>query len=142
MEMIGKGFSLPKDQYDRIYEGLKSLIPDLVELKPGDYRKSVSGGFMDLHLDVLSREKEEMRIALAHNFIQNGDVVADPDMEIRVYLIKDWEKAEALTYQDQFGFRRVYPEPGYVNVAAKKELNAFLLQWLKNLTAQGHGFHH
>jgi hypothetical protein len=45
---------------------------------------------------------------------------------------------EALTYQDQFGFRVVYPEPGKVDLRAKKELNQFLGQWLKNLIEQGH----
>jgi uncharacterized protein YqiB (DUF1249 family) len=45
---------------------------------------------------------------------------------------------EALTFQDQFGFRVVYPEPGKVNLQAKKERNQFLGQWLKNLIFHGH----
>jgi len=46
--------------------------------------------------------------------------------------------AEALTYQDFFGYRRVYPEPGQVDLQAKKELNSFLNTWLSNLLTQGH----
>ena len=48
------------------------------------------------------------------------------------------EMAEALTYQDCFGYREVYPTPGQVDVRAKAELNRFLSQWLSNLLAQGH----
>ena len=126
------------DIYDKNYSQLIELCPDLRELKHGDYRKSVSGGFMDLHLDVLSRTEKELRIALSHNYRQNGDTIADPDMEIRVYLIPGWEKAEALTYQDSLRYDEVYPEPNLVNLRVKKSLNAFLTQWLKNLKDQGH----
>lgn len=124
--------------YDRLYEQLEELIPGLRDLRPGDYRKSEAAGFMDLHLDVLSRTDKELRIALAHNYQQNGDTIPDPDMEIRVYLIPGWEKAEALTYQDQYEFNKVYPKPGKVSPYHKRSLNAFLTQWLKNLKNQGH----
>ncbi len=130
--------SVMKDQYDALYEQLEELIPGLRELKPGDARKSKSGGFMDLNLDVLSKTEEEMRIALSHYYKQNGDMIADPDMEIRIYLIPDWRKAEALTYQDQFRYDLVYPEPGKVNPRMKRSLNSFLKQWLTNLKNQGH----
>jgi len=129
------------DEYELIYSRLEKLIPDLTKLRPGDARKSESPGFMDLNLDVLSKDAEQMRIALAHNYIQEGDVIADPDMEIRVYLLPDWKKAEALTYQDTYGYREVYREEGgqiLVNVKAKAELNSFLKQWLKNALDQGH----
>lgn len=127
-----------RDIHDKIFEQLEELIPGLTELKPGDYKKSKSEGFMDLHLDVLDRTEEELRIALSHNYYQNGDTIADPDMEIRVYLIPDWRKAEALTYQDTYIYNEVYPEPGKVIPHNKKSLNAFLTQWLKNLKDQGH----
>lgn len=127
-----------RDRYDRLYEQLEELIPGLRDLKQGEYRKSEVGGLMDLHLDVLEQTDEELRIALAHNFKQHGDVIPDPDMEIRVYLIPNWRKAEALTYQDQFGFQAVYPAPGKVIPKYKRELNAFLAYWLRNLKNQGH----
>jgi uncharacterized protein YqiB (DUF1249 family) len=126
------------DIYDKIYERLLELCPDLRELKLGDYRKSVSGGYMDLHMNVLTKTQEQMRISLSHEYSQGGDQVPDPDMEIRVYLIPGWAKAEALTYQDTYKYEAVYPEPGKVYPELKKELNGFLLQWLKNIKAQGH----
>ena len=129
------------DKYDQLFIQLKTLIPDLTELRQGDYRQSEAPGFMDLHLDVLSKSKEELRIALAHNYRQNGDSIPDPDMEIRVYLLPDWRKAEALTYQDAYGYKMVYwRNEGQImmNPELKRSLNDFLAQWLKNLKNQGH----
>jgi hypothetical protein len=122
--------------YEQNYKRLKKLIPDLENLPANCYRKSKSNGFMDLSFEILSSSKDQFICAMAHYFEQNGDLVADPDMEIRVVL--SMKMIEALTYQDQFGFRVVYPEPGKVNLQAKKELNQFLGQWLKNLIDQGH----
>jgi hypothetical protein len=92
-------------------------------------------GYMPLNIDYLGNNV----IALAHNFIQNGDVMADPDMEIRID--PDMGIVEALTYQlDSLGiFQRVYPEPGKVCLKLRRDLNQFLGQWLKNLEMQGFG---
>jgi len=122
--------------YEQNYKRLKKLIPDLDILTVETHRKSKSGGFMDLSFEVLSCGTDQFTCAMAHYFEQNGDLIADPDMEIRV--VPSMQMIEALTYQDQFGFRVVYPEAGKVNLQAKKELNQFLGQWLKNLIAQGH----
>ena len=128
-----------KDQFDGLYEQLEQLIPGLRGLKAGDARKSKSAGFMDLNLDVLAKSKGELRIALSHYYKHpSGDMIADPDVEIRVYLIPDWEKAEALTYQDARRYDMVYPTPETVNLTLKKSLNDFLKQWLTNLKNQGH----
>ena len=118
------------------YKRLKQLIPDLDTLPSNCYRKSKSNGFMDLSFEILSRGADQFNCAMAHYFEMNGDLVPDPDMEIRV--IPSMKIIEALTYQDQFGFRAAYPEQGKVDLGAKKELNQFLGQWLKNLIAQGH----
>ena len=127
------------DIYDRLYAQLLELIPDVRTLDPGDYRRSEAAGFMDLHLDVLRKSDKEMVIALAHNYRHpSGDTIPDPDMEIRIYLIDGWSKAEVMTYQDTHGHHAVYPEPGKVNVVLKPMLNRFLKQWLHNLANQGH----
>ena len=63
-------------------------------------------------------------------------MIPDPDMEIAVY--HDRKAVEALSYQDAFGYRQVYPEPGKVDINAKRELNDFLNTWLNNLKMQGH----
>ena len=69
-----------------------------------------------------------------------ADLLADPDMEVRVSRDPAWPVAEALTYQlDALGvYTRVYPRPGMVDPRAKRELNQFLATWLTNLQRQGH----
>lgn len=128
-----------------IYEGIYKKLDKLgvLEVLVGGKgaAKSKSDGFMDLSLDVLYEEEPGVvRIALAHYFEQNGDLCADPDMEIRFY--KDRGIAEALTFQMAMPpvYQEVYPEPGKVAPRLKKELNSFLNIWLKNCLNQGHSF--
>ena len=93
-----------------------------------------SEGFMDLHFECIGPNT----FALAHYFTQNGDMVPDPDMEIRVF--PDLKMVEALTLQNQFAFSRVYPDPERPTAfypKVKKELNSFLAFWLKNIMSQG-----
>jgi hypothetical protein len=103
-----------------------------------EYLKIENTPYMALNLDRLPSEKEgTVRISMAHNYIQEGDVMADPDMEIRIY--PELKAAEALTYQqDGLGiYQRVYPEPGMVSIRLKKDLNIFLNRWLSNQIQQG-----
>jgi hypothetical protein len=108
-------------------------------LKFDEYLKLKSGIFMDLNIDHLSHKDDEnsIVISLAHNFIQNGDVMADPDMEIRI--IPSMKMVEALTFQqDSTGtYQEVYLEDGRFNPKLKNDLNDFLNHWLKNLIEQG-----
>ncbi len=122
--------------YENNYKKLLHLIPDLGTASFAD-RKLKADGFMDLNIDMLYKKGDRTVIALSHYFkFPSGDMIADPDMEIAVY--PERKMVEALSYQDAFGYRRVYPEPGMVDPRAKKELNSFLGQWLSNLKSQGH----
>jgi len=99
---------MTKSIYERIYQKLSQLI-NFKQLKKKSYLKYESAGFMDLHIDFLRyEEKDSFIIAMAHNYRQNGDVMADPDMEIRIF--PQLKMAEALTFQqDNLGiFQRVY----------------------------------
>lgn len=121
------------EPYCIIYKRLVAL--GVLEIK-GDGHKYRFPPFMDLNVDILSREPDKIRIALAHNFIQEGDVMADPDMEIMIY--PKLECAEALTYQlDSLGIYQEVYDGDNPNMKLKKELNDFLLIWLKNLSQQG-----
>jgi predicted metalloenzyme YecM len=108
-------------------------------LKFNEYLKLKSGNFMDLNIDHLSYKNDDRSIviSLAHNYIQNGDVMADPDMEIRI--IPSMKMVEALTFkQDSIGiYQQVYLEDGRFNPTLKNDLNNFLNFWLKNLIEQG-----
>lgn len=133
------------NQYESIYAGLERLVGgDLYSwLASEQPLKLKAPGFMDLHIDILTPfEGEDARIALAHNYVQEGDVMADPDMEIAIY--HAGRMAEALTFQQDPGiYHEVYEydDDGRkvrVNIRMKIELNTFLVQWLKNLKMQGH----
>lgn len=137
------------NKYQTIFKKLKKLgVIDLIREGKEDARSKVSEGIMDLCFDLLSVTQhggyKEVRIALAHNYIQNGDVMADPDMEVRVFLNDNPElpnAAEALTFQQANPpiYQRVYVD-GAVNTKLKKQLNTFLSTWLSNALAQGHSF--
>ena len=107
----------------------------------GEHVKIVHKPYMDLSIDNLGSGTHNglpvFRISMAHNFIQNGDLMADPDMEIRIYPYARF--VEALTYQqDSLSiYQEVYPAPGKVYPKLKKDLNKFLNQWLSNLIDQG-----
>jgi uncharacterized protein YqiB (DUF1249 family) len=65
-------------------------------------------------------------------------MIADPDMEIRVW---HYGAIEALAFQDFFGYKRVYKTDGertLVYPTIKKSLNGFLNTWLSNIIEQGH----
>lgn len=131
--------------YSSIYKKIMQVIPNLIEhigagKMHGKSRKDPKGGLMDLNYDYVAKDKDGNHIiALSHYFKQQGDMVADPDMQIR--LLPEMEMAEALTFQDHFGFQQVYSEKDgkvYVNLKLKKSLNKFLNQWLTNIIHQGH----
>lgn len=118
---------------EQIYDALRDLLGNLRELP--SYCKMQSFGFMDLNLDRLERRECSTTIALSHYYKHpSGDMIPDPDVEIRIF--HELEMAEALSFQDIFGYKQVYHENGYIDAEAKTMLNKFLLQWLKNLKAQ------
>lgn len=129
--------------HERIYKKVTQLFPDLAEMKPGDHRKLTSAPYMDLNMNVLESEGGKMVISLAQNYLQNGDVMCDPDMTL--VIVFEMKMAEALSFQQDglpvIGtlYQVVYPKPGYVNMKNKKELNSFLDKWLGNLRLQGFG---
>lgn len=98
--------------YETIYRKLDKLGA-IAALDAGqDYAKSHIGEpFMDLNMDVLDRRADHIVIALSHYFEQNGDLCADPDMEIRIYPGRCM--AEALTFQQAIPpiYRKSIPRP-------------------------------
>ena len=116
--------------YEMIFARLQEMeIINESGIMPCDFMKFKSSGLMDLNVDNLYGNT----IAIAHNGIQNGDAMADPDMEIRIY--PELKTAEALTFRNEYmGINQeVYPEPGKFYPKLKKELNAFLNSWLKRM---------
>ena len=134
-----------KTIYQKIYDKLIKLLPDLTDhlKQQTPYGKSSLGwpesALMDLNYNYLFSEGGNHIISLAHNYLQNGDLIADPDMEIRINPTE--HTAEALTFQDLYSFKRVYKQEDgkmQVNSKLKIDLNKFLNTWLSNALKQGH----
>ncbi len=126
---------------EQLYRKILQIIPNVERLQPGEALKLKSGEFMDLNVDILSRDGDSIVVALSHyyNHFLSGDPIPDPDMEIAIY--PKLKMAEALSYQDSFYYRKVYPdfpEKNTYHPKVKQELNSFLNTWLRNLKMQGH----
>lgn len=118
-----------------IFHKLLDVIPDLMVLEEAG--RSRIDGYMDLGLDILFRTPERLVIALSHYYLHpSGDMIPDPDMEIEVFLKQ--ERAQALTYQDSYGYQSVDNIEGRRDKNHQRDLNKFLSQWLTNLIIQGH----
>ena len=120
---------------ESIYKKLLQIIPDIATRRKAGKSKLHSDAMMDLNLDILSRKDHLIRIALSHYYKQNGDMIADPDMEIIVNT--KLMTANAMTYQDSMIFQSAEHD-GNINQALVNELNVFLDQWLQNCIDQGH----
>lgn len=98
---------MSKNVYEMIYSKLQQIgiLYESGKMQ-AEYMKFVSEGLMDLNVDNLLNDM----IALAHNGIQNGDVMADPDVHVQIY--PETKSAEALTFQnDYLGlYQEVYDE--------------------------------
>jgi uncharacterized protein YqiB (DUF1249 family) len=116
------------------FENFKRLLYliDFKKLKEEGFVKSKSDGYMDLSADFLGEDKNNLiTIAMAHNYIENGDIIPDPDMVIHV----DFKKHEAfaISYQDRYAFVNCRDD----DPKKVKEVNQFFTKWLENLLKQG-----
>ena len=117
----------------------------LEALKTNGHLKIENPPYMALSIDYLcdGPHKQPM-IAVAHNYEQNGDIMADPDMQLEIGPDINGELTlYPISYQnDGLGIAQsVYVIRngqliGYYS-KLKKELSAFLKVWEKNLCQQG-----
>lgn len=122
--------------YESNYLRLLQLVPEIERLD-GYYRSGVAGD-CDLHLEILDRSRYTVTLSLTYFFFDGSRRVADPDMQIRLYL--DCNLAEAMSLSGNHrhaGFRQLVREH-------KKELdarwhrNTVLNKWLEYLSDHGH----
>lgn len=130
------------EPYSSILKKLTKIIPGLMEhLQSGEHfsGKSHVEGYMDLHFDFLFKDKQGYNIALAHYYEMNGDLVPDPDMQIRI--IPEMNAAEAMTFQNMYRYDEVYHHQDgkeMVDQKMKPKLNSYLNEWLSTLISYGH----
>ena len=89
------------------------------------YMKYGTPNYMDLNIEIIGDD----RLAMAHNYVLNGDVMADPDVEFTVenrMLYPQTYQQDSLQY-----FERVDGD----SIRAR-ELNRFMHEWLTNVVDQ------
>ena len=114
-----------------------------VNAAEGQHRRFLSDGYMPSSLERLegcTDHKGRPIYAMAHYSEQNGDLMADPDMEIAVDF--EAETIEPRTYQNDYMglYQQVYKraEDGTLLYSPKlrTELDNFLWLWLGNIKDQ------
>lgn len=116
--------SIEHHNYELFEKFAKPLLTDTAY-----YMKYTTLGFMDLNVEVI----DENRIAIAHNFELNGDLMADPDIEFTVD--KENRLLYPQTYQ-QDTLQRYEVVNGDAHLAS--DLNVFMNQWMHNIMEQGY----
>ena len=126
------------------FRGLQKLLGDLEEFTavPNSLQMKSEGKwesrFSDLHVKShpeLSNDKYQV-ISMAHYYKEDGNLVPDPAMTIRVYLQQ--EAVTPATYQDSLGEKQeVYVDGNKWRPELSRELCGFLSKWLSTLKKQG-----
>lgn len=122
--------------YESNYLRIQLLIPDIDRLD--GYYKSRVAGDCDLHVEIIDRSRYTITLSLSYFFMEDGVRIADPDMQVRIYL--DCELAEAM----HFGGEHRHPALRKLSRQHKRELdvrwrrNILLNKWLDYLMEQGH----
>lgn len=133
-------FSALMDLYERNYINVRRLIPILPQAQAR--RVSQIPGGLDLHLHITERFRYTSELLLTYHFDQNGQVLAEPDLRIRVY--HDARLAEVLTArlrrQTAFNADSASAGPNGAELYARWRINRFLYKWLNYCLNQGHCF--
>ncbi|MCJ7571058.1 MAG: hypothetical protein MUO82_04180 [Candidatus Thermoplasmatota archaeon] len=101
-------------------------------------KKIKSKGYMDLNIDVLEDNDETRVIAMAHNIIMDGDLIADPEMTIKLF--KNTAETKVLTYKVySLGvYEKIYESENVVDYHSMYYLNRYLNNWLITLEERGY----
>lgn len=122
--------------YESNFLRLLNLIPELERLD-GCYRSRVAGD-CDLHLEILHRERYTLTMSMTYYFSNETEIVADPDMLLRIYF--DGQLAEAMSLgkdHHHVEFRRLFRAHGN-ELGRRWTRNIILNKWLEYLLDQGH----
>lgn len=123
----------PKTTAARNFDRLMALAPELLTGEAFYLRFTAGDAFMPLSMDYLG----ENRISISHTYLQNGDLMADPDMEF-VFDLENKTLSARTFQQDGIGlYQTVENQQGEVdNPDLERQLNSFARQWFDNIQSQ------
>lgn len=132
----------PKSQMQKVIEeivafnGLSQAFEEAADLSRSFHLKLEQEGYMPF---VIERHGE--RICVCHYFLQEGDVMYDPEI---VYRASDWLPTEItqlafmMNGQELGGYQRIFSEDGkQYRPKLLKDVQELSEQWAKNLREQG-----
>ncbi|MCJ7570949.1 MAG: DUF1249 domain-containing protein [Candidatus Thermoplasmatota archaeon] len=119
-----------RDNYRRLF------LLGVMDIKSS--KKIIVPGHMDLNIDVLEDDDKTRVIAMAHNIIVDCDLIADPEMTIKLF--KNTAEAKVLTYKIySLGvYEKVYESENVVDYHNSYFLNRYLNNWLITLNERGY----
>lgn len=127
--------------YEYNYARLVKLIPNIRGIE--DAAVSRVPGSPELHLQVRERGPFTTTLCLTYFFAaEDGNSVADPDLQVRVYHDAKLAEAMASRYRPGLGAMPAGCALKLPVLDWKWELNLFLDKWLSYCLAQGHRFPH
>ena len=110
----------------RNYEMFEKIASPLLT-NSAYYMKYGTPNYMDLNIEIIGDD----RLAMAHNYVLNGDVMADPDVEFTV------DKKNRMLYPQTYQQDSLqYFERVDGDSARARELNHFMHEWLTNVVDQ------
>ena len=116
----------------RNYQTFARLFPDVLS-KKYQYLHLESDGFEPLSLEWLSGGE----LSMMHTYEQNGDLMRDPDMVLRINTEEQTIQAASFEQSSLGLYQEVFTEAG-CDMKLMKELDDFLSQWLSNIAVQGY----
>lgn len=136
VEQIGQGKpKLHNDAPHRNYRKFEKLFPQVIS---GEYRylRLESEGFMPLSVEWVYGDC----ISIMHTFVQDGDLMRDPEVVVRVD--REEKTLQAVSFQQDGGlpiYQEVMDGNGRVtNPKGQRDINSFFTQWLSNISEQGY----
>lgn len=131
-----KNTEIPQDSLsaaERNYRTIMELAPEVLRGEKDSLTFEAGASFMPLTIEVIGKDQ----IAISHFFEQEGDSLADPDMEFEVN--HETKSLHARMYQQDTlrRFENVIQD-GEVNEELENELNEFAEQWFSDIREQGY----
>ena len=121
--------SIPEQNYQFVMKMAGEVLRGEVDSKTFE----AGAGFMPLTIEQVG----DNFIAISHYYEQNGDAMADPDMEFAYD--NDRKTLQARTYQQDAlqRYDEVYGDDGY-DEQLEEELNLFAHEWFQTIEKQGY----
>ena len=128
-EEIETELSIPEQNYQFVMKLAGEVLRGEVDSKTFE----AGAGFMPLTIEQIG----DNYIAISHYYEQNGDAMADPDMEFAYD--NDRKTLQARTYQQDAlqRYDEVYGDDGY-DEQLEEELNLFAHEWFQTIEKQGY----